>query len=85
MLLADWNQSRQIARHPEIYHEKNPIIGRHPSTRRVDLYFAGAILGLNALDWIMPDKPSNGLWLGVIVIEGATLHNNLGIGLRIRL
>lgn len=85
LLLADWNQTRQIARHPELYRENNPILGRHPSTRRVDIYFAGAIIGLNALDWVMPEALSDGLWFGVIVIEGIATQRNLGIGLRLRL
>jgi hypothetical protein len=36
---VDWLQTRYIARHPEQWHETNPILGRHPDPVAVDAYF----------------------------------------------
>jgi hypothetical protein len=35
-LIADWGQTRTIAKKPHLVHEKNPILGRHPSVGRVN-------------------------------------------------
>lgn len=35
---ADWSQSRYITKSQK-FHEKNPILGKHPSTSEVDAYF----------------------------------------------
>ena len=42
--LRDWGQTRYIARHPDSYQETNPILGSHPSTEQVDMYFASTIV-----------------------------------------
>jgi hypothetical protein len=45
LLIADWKQTRQIARAPDRYFERNPILGNHPSVGRVDTYmFAAGVL-----------------------------------------
>lgn len=56
MRLIDWGQTRDIStkkyKSPYVsgydgsqylYHENNPILGEHPSTEKVDTYFASAI------------------------------------------
>jgi len=41
----DWRQTVQIARNPDRYWERNPLLGEHPSEQRVNLHFlVGAIL-----------------------------------------
>lgn len=82
LLLADWNQTRYIAGHPEEFFERNPALGKHPSKQRVDAYFAGVILALNGADLLLGPKISDGLWIGVVVIESAAVANNVGIGVR---
>ena len=41
----DWAQTRTIAKNPNKYSEINPILGRHPSTGRVNNYFLATGLG----------------------------------------
>lgn len=84
LLLADWNQTRQIARHPKSYYEYNPVLGKHPSTRRVDIYFAAALAALNGLDLLLDDGLGDALWVGVTVIEIDSVSQNLGIGLKVK-
>lgn len=37
--LLDWRQTRYIAKHPDEYHERNPLLGRSPDTAEVDRFF----------------------------------------------
>jgi hypothetical protein len=36
--IADWNQTRQICRYPDL-HESNPAIGDHPSAGAINRHF----------------------------------------------
>lgn len=85
LLAADWAQTRSIAKQPERFYEKNPLLGRHPSVRRVNNYFAGAIL----LNYFITDALRGDVrtaWqVGVIVVEGTVVTRNYGIGIRMNL
>jgi len=82
MLAADWGQTRDIAAHPERFKEVNPILGPRPSTRRVDAYFGGAILGTVGLTYVLPPQTRR-LWLGgLITLEVMVVlrNNSLQVG-----
>lgn len=84
LLIVDYLQTRQIAKQPEIYHEINPVIGKHPSISTVNTYFAGvAILGYLALDALPSDMRSWTLGAGIVLELTVTAHNNT-IGLKTR-
>ena len=84
LLLVDYLQTRQIAKQPEIYHEINPVLGKHPSLGTVNTYFAGAaILGYLALDALPSDMRSWALGAGIVLELAVTSHNNT-IGLKAR-
>lgn len=84
LLLVDYLQTRQIAKQPEIYHETNPVLGRHPSLGAVNAYFAGAaIIGYLALDALPSDMRSWALGAGIVLELAVTSHNNT-IGLKAR-
>lgn len=85
LLLADWATTRDMTRrYNEGYYERNPILGRNPSTQRVDTHFAAALIGHYFIsDWL--STKNRDFWLtGVVLVEGATVTHNLGIGLRLR-
>jgi hypothetical protein len=80
-IAIDWGQTRYIARHPQTYHEINPILGKHPSVGKVDRYFAASMLGTVGIAMVLPTTYRK-YWLGgVAVFElGFIIHNkNLGI------
>ena len=84
LLVVDYLQTRQIAKQPEIYHEINPVLGKHPSISTVNTYFAGAaILGYLALDALPSDLRSWALGAGIVLELAVTAHNNT-IGLKAR-
>lgn len=43
LLALDWKQTLRIAKLPEPYHETNWVLGRHPSDRRIGIYFSSWI------------------------------------------
>lgn len=74
-LILDWSQTRDIARHPGKY-ETNVILGRHPSQREVNQYFAAAAVLHLAVSYVLP-RPWREVWqVGSIVISTAYVVRN---------
>ena len=71
-------------RYNEGYHELNPLLGRHPTTDRVDRHFAlGFVLNYLFIDWL--DSENRTLYLKIYTVtEGTIAARNLSIGLRLR-
>ena len=79
--VADWMQTRQIARQPDRFHETNPILGRHPSLGRVDAYMAGTLVLHAAVAYALP-SPWRSWWQHVgIAVETGAAAGNAAIGL----
>ncbi|WP_300670517.1 hypothetical protein [Desulfoluna sp.] len=81
-LYQDWRQTRTIAANPDKFQENNPILGRHPESRDVDLYFAGCALGHAMVAYMLPPSASKvwqTAWIGIQtkVIED---NSNKGLG-----
>jgi hypothetical protein len=82
MLAADWGQTRNIAAHPERFKEVNPILGPHPSTRRVDAYFAGAMLGTVGLAYVLPPQTRRLVLGGLATLELTVVIRNNSVQIR---
>lgn len=80
-LIADRNQTRKIAKNPERFHERNQILGRHPSKGKVDGYFGLAGLGgLMAARALPSDERKWLLGLGTLG-QLHQVNQNKGVGL----
>ena len=83
LLVADWAQTRQIARNADLFHETNPVLGTHPSMGRVNAYFATAL----ALNYVIGNSLPTGwrrAWfVGVQSVEANVVRHNLSIGLNL--
>ena len=78
----DWRQTRYIAKHPDDYYELNPILGQHPSTTEVDIYFATTAILNTVITHYLPSK-YRPWWQGVsITVSGACVINNFAIGVK---
>jgi hypothetical protein len=55
-IVADWGQTRYVATHPTYHEAFNPILGDHPSTRKVDAWFLGALVANNGIMVTLPKK-----------------------------
>lgn len=81
--IADWQQTRQIARDPR-YYEKNLILGSKPTQAEVNRYMGATLIGHWAMS-VMLKEEARRLWQdGTIVLEAATVHRNHRIGLSVR-
>jgi hypothetical protein len=78
---VDWMQTRKIAKNPEDYHEHNPLIGSHPSTEKVDVYFPVCIAAHTAVAMVLPSEYRKWWQYVFIGIEAGAVANNLSIGL----
>ena len=81
----DWRQTRYGTKHPEQFAENNPILGKYPSLKRVDTYFAAtALLHVGAVH-LMPEKWRPAFQYFWIVVEAGYVANNYRIGVKVDL
>ena len=80
--MVDWGQTRDIAKNPDKYHEKNPILGEHPSTKEVDRYMAASLAGHILITSLLPSNLRPYWQYGTIAFSGYLVVNNHSIGLR---
>jgi len=81
LFAVDYAQTMKIAREPNRFEEKNPIIGSHPNEQEVTLYFAGTYALTTVTAMFIPPKYRR--WFQYIVIGGQSvcILNNLYVGL----
>jgi hypothetical protein len=77
----DWMQTRKIANNPDEYHENNPILGSHPSTGKVDAYFAASIAAHTAIAMALPPEYRKWFQYVSIGVEAGVVASNFSIGL----
>lgn len=81
--IIDWGQTRYISHNGDRYYEMNPILGKHPSTDKVDAYMISTFLGMWALAYVIPE-PYKKFFIGSgIVLEGGLAIHNNNIGIKI--
>ena len=82
--VTDWATTRDLSRrYNEGYYENNPILGKHPSTDRVDLHFisAGLISYMIADNLDQNRKTFLKAWTAVGIFY---TNRNLNIGLKMK-
>ena len=84
MLLGDWTTTRYGSRHwHEGYYEKNVILGKHPHTDKVDLYFLVVIpAAYLAADYFSDYRKI--ILMSLSATELVMVGNNLSIGLKLK-
>jgi len=80
LLAVDYMQTRTIVQNPDKYFEYNPIIGKHPSQKNVDIYMASCAIIHPVISYYLPPKYRK-VWQYVTIgIELGAVGNNLRIG-----
>jgi hypothetical protein len=82
--VTDWATTRDLSRrYNEGYYENNPILGKHPSTGRVDLYFISAgLIGYTIADNLDQNRTTFlQMWTTVGIFY---TNRNLNIGLKMK-
>jgi len=85
-LVADWIQTKEIARNP-MFQEMNPVLGKNPSQDRVNLHFGAALLIYNGLyHWMDDDNEWKGIMTkAVTIVESAVVINNAYQGVQFKI
>lgn len=83
LVVTDWGQTRYVAKHPELFSERNKILGEHPSPGKVDRYFVGMLVaGYFFVDWLTPNN-RKAVLLGFSIVELKVTQHNKSIGVRV--
>jgi hypothetical protein len=80
---VDWGQTRMIARNPEAYYEINPLLGEHPSVKRVDRYMAMSALAHTAIAYALPPTWRRYFQRVTLSVKAGLVDQNYAIGLTI--
>lgn len=84
VIVADWATTRDLTRrYNQDYYEHNPLLGKYPSTGRVDAYFALAV-PINLLIADQLDDYRKHWLIGVTAVEAVLVGHNLHIGLKLQ-
>lgn len=78
-LALDWWKTRGYAADswPGRSEETNPLMGRAPSTGRVDLYFA-SFVAVNAVVWyLMPERWRSVVPTGILAVQAQAAYRNI--------
>jgi hypothetical protein len=83
MLVIDWGQTRYIAKNPDQFEERNPLLGKHPSVGDVNRHFVLAIGGSLLIGNYLSSRHRKIFFGAITAAEVAvTIHNN-SIGLKV--
>lgn len=77
----DMLQTLKIARNPDEYHERNPILGEHPSEAAVVGYFVGTWIAQTALVHVLPASCRPYAQAVMIAVPLGAVVNNFSVGL----
>lgn len=79
--ILDWQQTRYIAKHPDLHREKNPALGLHPSVGRVNNYFFGSVMLGVGVAHILPSAYRKAFLASGAILEINMLARNVAIGI----
>ncbi len=80
---VDWSQTRYIANNPKRFHEMNPVIGRHPTTSKVNQYFLVTAFLHLAISHYLPENYRTA-WQGMTIFVSAGLvKHNYSVGIKL--
>lgn len=84
LLIADWAQTRYIAKHPDEFREESFALIGHPSVGRVNTYMAGLIIGHAAISYVLDPEWRRSwqyLWIGA---EFNQVRRNVSAGVKLQ-
>lgn len=80
----DWAQTRNIARNPDRWYERNSFLGPHPTTSKVDQYFVATAALQFAVAYYLPAEYRKAFQYVTIGIEGGAVVHNFRLGVSAR-
>jgi len=80
---VDWLQTRTIAKNPNKYYEKNPILGDHPSVGQVNNYSLCMMLAHVAAVTVIPSEYRAPFQYVSIAVVSNSVYKNYKLGITI--
>lgn len=84
--VVDWGQTRNIVhryQQGEDFWEANPILGKHPSIKRVDSYFSFMMVAHVAVAYVLPRGWREGFQYTTTGLKTGLVISNNSIGLKV--
>lgn len=81
LLALDWHQTVNIAKHPARWYERNVILGKHPTVRAVNIYFACVCLLVGLIAYFAPVPVALALLVGLTAVQVWAVTNNARLGI----
>ena len=83
-IAADWGSTLNLTeRYDENYHERNPILGRHPSRGDVNKYFVARTMLNYQMARYLPDPWDKWSLSFTTIVHSKAASDNIGLGLEI--
>ena len=79
--VLDFMQTRQIARRPTLFSERNPVLGKYPSEGKVIAYFALGALTHGVISYYLPKPYRESFQYVTILFSAGVVATNFGVGL----
>lgn len=81
LICVDWMQTQEIVK--DSHEEMNPVLGKHPSMKRVNITIGSAIVLSFIIAKMLPSKYRKWFQFIVIGAESAAIYNNYRRGISI--
>lgn len=82
--VIDWGQTLEIARYPYRYSEYNPILGKHPSVGKVNLYMGAWVILHPVISYLLP-KDYRKVWQYISIgVSAGCVGKNFSAGIGVR-
>ena len=81
--IVDMGQTLNIARNPDKFHERNPLLGSHPSEGKVAGFFIGSHIVMTVAAHYMPSEYRKWFLRTGTVIELGMVGNNAKLGVKV--
>lgn len=82
MVYIDVRQTLEDLDNPD-HEESNPVLGKHPSRKRVIYYSVGGVILHSGVMWLLPNDMRSASQYVSIGLEAMTIRNNYRLGIRI--
>lgn len=78
---VDWAQTNTIARNPDKYHERNPILGKHPKVSEVNLVMGIMAVVQPVIAHILPSPYRRAWIISTTAVKLGMIANNFKVGI----
>jgi len=83
-MIADSIQTKKIVANDN-YYESNFIMGKNPSIRKQNIYFAATYAAVTAASYFLPAKWRKPVIIGASMVQVSYVSNNLSAGFNVKI